>query len=84
MSELNQGVVRIYNCSEQMIPLSARPPGGDFFLHEQSIYLKSGEHVGLPKAYINMNQIENLQAKGMLRILTDTDNMPVGSAAGNM
>jgi hypothetical protein len=66
-------VVQIYNCSRQMIPLSVRPPGGDFFLHEQTIYLRPGKTVRLPKSFLNEPQIANLTSKRMIRILHDSE-----------
>jgi hypothetical protein len=66
-------VVQIYNCSKQMIPIVVRPPGGDFFLHEQTIYLRPGKTVRLPKSFLNDPQITNLSAKRMIRILHDSE-----------
>ena len=67
-------VVQLYNCSKQMIPVSVRPPGGDFFLHEQTIYLRPGKTVRLPKNFLNDSQITNLTTKRMIRILHDSEN----------
>ena len=66
-------VVQIYNCSRQMIPIVVRPPGGDFYLHEQTVYLRPGRTVRLPKSFLNDPQIINLQAKRMIQILHDTE-----------
>lgn len=66
-------VVQLYNCSKQMIPISVRPPGGDFFLHEQTIYLRPGKTVRLPKSFLNDSQIANLTTKRMIRILHDSE-----------
>jgi len=66
-------VVQIYNSSRQMIPISVRPPGGDFFLHEQTIYLRPGRTVRLPKNFLNDSQISNLTTKRMIRILHDSE-----------
>jgi hypothetical protein len=66
-------VVQIYNSSRQMIPISVRPPGGDFFLHEQTIYLRPGKTVRLPKSFLNDSQMSNLTTKRMIRILHDSE-----------
>ena len=66
-------VVQIYNCSGQMIPIVVRPPGGDFYLHEQTVYLRPGKTVRLPKSFLNDPQVANLQAKRMIRILHDSE-----------
>jgi hypothetical protein len=66
-------VVQIYNSSKQMIPISVKPPGGDFFLHEQTIYLKSGKTVRLPKSFLNESQISNLTTRRMIKILHDSE-----------
>jgi hypothetical protein len=66
-------VVQIYNSSRQMIPISVRPPGGDFFLHEQTIYLRPGKTVRLPKSFLNDSQVSNLTTKRMIRILHDSE-----------
>ena len=65
--------VMIYNRGRQVIPLQVKPPGGDFFLHEQTIHLHPGKHVRLPKSYTNANQIRNLQAKRQIQLIGDTE-----------
>ena len=72
MKSKDNATVQLYNCSKQMIPVSVRPPGGDFFLHEQTIYLRPGKNVRLPKSFLNESQIRNLTSKRMLRILYDS------------
>jgi hypothetical protein len=72
-------VVQIYNCSTQMIPISVRPPGGDFFLHEQTIYLRRGQTVRLPKSFLNDSQISNLTSKRMIRILHDSEKTAIAN-----
>lgn len=69
----NNFVIQIYNCSKQMIPISVKPPGGDFFLHEQTIYLRQGKTVRLPKNFLNDSQISNLTTKRMIKILHDSE-----------
>lgn len=66
-------VVQIYNCSKQMVPISVRPPAGDFFLHEQTIYLNPGKTVRLPKSFLNESQISNLTSKRIIKILHDSE-----------
>jgi hypothetical protein len=66
-------VVQIYNSSKQMIPIAVKPPGGDFFLHEQTIYLKPGKTVRLPKSFLNESQISNLTTRRMIKILHDSE-----------
>lgn len=66
-------VVQVYNRSKQMIPICVRPPNGDFYLHEQTIYLRPGKTAGLPKNFLNDSQITNLVAKGMISILSDSE-----------
>ncbi len=66
-------VVRLYNRSSQMIPVQIKPPGGDFFLHEQTVYLRPRQTVKVPKSHLNHDQIHNLQARRELQVLYDTD-----------
>jgi len=65
--------IQVYNRSRQMIPLQVKPPGGDFFLHEQTVYLHPGKTVRLPKSFVNDKQISNLQARRQIQILNDTE-----------
>lgn len=65
--------IRIYNCSKQLIPLQARTPGGDFYTSEQQIRISPGQDVLLPKAYLRADQIENLQKRGMIKVLHDSE-----------
>jgi hypothetical protein len=64
--------IRLYNQSRQTIPVHVKPEGGDFFLHEQVVYIQPGKSVVVPTSIINNSQIGNLQAKGMLKILHDS------------
>lgn len=66
-------VVQIYNRSKQTIPLQAKPPSGDFFLHEQAVQLGPGKTVKLPKSYINEAQIENLQRRRQIQVIFDSE-----------
>jgi len=66
-------VIRIYNPTKQMIPIQVKPPGGDFFLHEQTIYLGAGKTVKLPKSYVNQSQLRNLQSSRSLKVIYDSE-----------
>ena len=66
-------VIRVYNCSKQMIPLQVRPPGSDFFSNEQQVRLQPNKETLLPKSHVRMEQIRNLQSRRMLRVLYDSD-----------
>ena len=70
-------VVQIYNRSKQTIPLQVRPPGGDFFLHEQAIQLGPGKTVTLPKTYTNEAQINNLQRRQQIQVIFDSETAAV-------
>jgi hypothetical protein len=65
-------IATIYNCSKQMIPLQVRPPGSDFYTNEQQIRLMPGQDVQLPKTYIRQEQIDNLCARGMIKVVYDS------------
>lgn len=67
-------MLRIYNCSKQLIPLQVRPPGGDFYTSEQQVRLAPGGDVLLPKTHLRQEQIENLQKRRMIRILYDSES----------
>jgi len=66
-------VIHIYNRSKQTIPLQVKPPGGDFFLHEQAVQLNPGKTVKLPKSYVNQSQIENLQKRQQIQVIFDSE-----------
>jgi hypothetical protein len=67
-----KGDITVYNVSKQAIGLSARPPGSDFFRSEQQIWIGPRKTVTLPKSHVNIDQITNLCAKGMLKVMSDT------------
>lgn len=71
-------MVRLYNCSKQMIPLQVCPPGADFFSNEQQIRLAPGKDVMLPKSYLREDQIENLQKRRMIKVNYDSDTAAKG------
>lgn len=66
-------VVRIYNCSKQMIPLQVRAPGSDFFTNEQQVRLEPGQDVALPKSHLREDQIKNLQKRRMVQVVYDSE-----------
>ena len=74
-SKAKSHVVRIYNNSKQMIPLQVRAPGSDFYTSEQQVRLSPGEDVLLPKSHLRLEQIENLQKRGMLKIVFDSETV---------
>lgn len=59
----------VYNSSKQSIPLSVRPPDGEFYSSEQQITLMPGKQVSLLRSHVNIDQINNLQKKGILKVL---------------
>ena len=65
-------VVRIYNCSKQMIGVQVKPPGADFYTSEAQVRLAPGQDTLLPYSHLRWEQIENLQQRGMLKILYDS------------
>lgn len=66
-------IVRIYNNSRQMIPLQVRAPGGDFYTSEQQVRIKPGGDVQLPKSHLRKDQIENLQKRGLIKVVYDSE-----------
>jgi len=67
-------VQRIYNCSNQMLPLQVRPPGGDFYRNEQQVRLLPGTDVTLPKSHLRADQIDNLQKRQMIKVVFDSEH----------
>ena len=66
--------IRVYNNSKQMIPLQVRAPGSDFYTNEQQVRIVPGKDVMLPKSHVNMDQVENLQKRTLIKILHDSEN----------
>jgi len=52
MSKQKSSVVRIYNCSSQMIALQVRPPNSDFYRNEQQVRINPGQDALLPKSHL--------------------------------
>jgi hypothetical protein len=67
------GEINIYNNSAQMIPIQVRIPGGDFYTSEQQVRLNPGKNVQLPKSHVRMDQVENLQKRGIIKVLYNSD-----------
>ena len=65
-------VVRVYNNSKQLIQLQVRAPGSDFFTNEQQVRIPPGENVLLPKSHLRQDQVENLQKRGFIKIVYDS------------
>jgi hypothetical protein len=65
--------VRIHNISTQMIALQMKTPGADFYQSEQQIRLAPGQTSLLPKEHLNWDQVLNLQAKTMLKVVSDSE-----------
>ena len=73
MAKDKSRVVRIYNCSKQLVPLQVKPPGADFYTSESQVRLIPGQDTLLPYSHLRWEQIENLQRRGMIRILYDSE-----------
>jgi len=63
--------VTLCNSSKQLLRIQVKPRGGDFYMEEQQIALNPGGTVTLPKEYLLAAQVENLQARGMLKVKTE-------------
>jgi len=61
--------LRITNRRKQIIPINVSPPNGDFFAEQKQYWIKHNESVTLPKRYLNMSQINNLKASGVLAVV---------------
>ena len=73
MAKTKSAVVRIYNCSKQMIALQLRPPGSDFFRNEQQVRINPGNDALLLKSHLRIEQVTNLQKKRMIQVVYDSD-----------
>jgi|6_EtaG_2_1085325.scaffolds.fasta_scaffold29484_2 hypothetical protein len=73
MSKQKSSVVRIYNCSSQMIALQVRPPNSDFYRNEQQVRINPGQDALLPKSHLRNEQIENLQKRRMIQVIYDSE-----------
>lgn len=66
-------VIRIYNSSKQLISLQVRSPNGDFYTSEQQVRIIPNQSVVLPKSHVRQDQIDNLQKRGMIRVVYDSE-----------
>lgn len=62
-------IITLYNQSKQAIPIHVRPPGGEFYQSEQQVTIRPSKSISLIKEHVNMDQVNNLQRRGMLKII---------------
>jgi hypothetical protein len=72
---VDHGQMVIENVSKQLIQIQLRPPYNkdaskrlDFYVGEQSVGLSPGNSDVFPKNRLYMDQINNLQKRGQLRV----------------
>lgn len=62
--------ILIQNKTKQQIGIQVKPPNGDFYLEERQIKLspigKKGSTFKVPKNHLNLSQIENFKARGII------------------
>ena len=73
MSKKRTHTQRLLNNSRQLVKLQVKPPLGDFYLHEQQVSLRPGQTALLPKDHLRPEQITNLQARGILKVVYDSE-----------
>ena len=66
-------VIRVYNSSKQLISLQVRSPNGDFYTSEQQVRIIPNQSVMLPKSHVRQDQIDNLQKRGMIKVVYDSE-----------
>lgn len=66
-------VIRVYNSSNQLISLQVRSPNGDFYTSEQQVRITPNQSVVLPKSHVRLDQVENLQKRGMIKVVYDSE-----------
>lgn len=81
MAKNKSHVVRIYNCSNQLIPLQVRAPGSDFYSNEQQVRIGPNQDVLLPKSHLREDQIKNLQSRRMIKVVYDSERNEEEEAA---
>jgi hypothetical protein len=62
-------VVTLYNPRSQAVPIRQRPPGSDFFTHEQTITIRGKSLAKVPKNFLDWDQIKNLQMRGHIKVI---------------
>ena len=73
MARQKSHVVRIYNNSRQLISLQVRSPGSDFYTNEQQVRIQPNHDVLLPKSHLRDDQINNLKARGLIKVVYDSE-----------
>lgn len=63
-----------------MISLQARTPGTDFYSGEQQVRIMPGKDVLLPKTYLLSTQIENLQKRGVIKVVYDSEALETANS----
>lgn len=66
---MSSKTVSVYNCSRQTIPVQVGTKDGDFYLTQQQIHLQPGKVVDLPRTHVLEEQLTNLQARGLVRVI---------------
>jgi hypothetical protein len=73
MTKMKSHTIRVYNSGKQQLALQMRAPNSDFFSNEQQVRLSPGQDAELPKSHVRMEQINNLKARGLLKVLYDSE-----------
>jgi len=66
----NVEMVAVTNCGSHMVQLHLRDPGSDFYVGERVIRLLPGQRYVDERDRFNQFQLENLQAKGELTVVS--------------
>lgn len=74
-------IIRLMNIGKQTIPLEVKPEGGDFYTDRSTVYLHINKVVDLPKSFLNMDQINNLQKRRHIKIVRDEEQIENAKAA---
>lgn len=67
----NEPRVTVSNTTKRMIILQLRDKNSDFYLSERSIYLRPGKMYSDRRSLFNESQLNNLRAKGEVRIISN-------------
>ena len=73
MSKNKTHVMRVLNISQQLINIHVKPPQGDFYRHEQQVSLRPGQDALLPKDHLRQDQVNNLRARKVIRVIYDSE-----------
>lgn len=74
MADSKVGVIRVYNCSNQMIPLQIRAPFSNFYANEQQVRIGKNKDVTLPRTHVYSEQIQNLQQRRLIKVTYDSES----------